>query len=113
MLDKNTFYRGVTPGVQRTTDGGKSWHQFNIGLVDTTVTTLIAVKGKLYANSMNGFVTSVDGGESWTPLRGSLDHGVIIKAFDGGALCEEGKSYEFTFTAASTIYRGQSHKVYP
>ena len=83
MLDKDTFYRGVPPGVQRTTDGGKSWHQFNTGLVDTTVTTLIAVSGKLYANSMNGFVTSVDGGESWTPLPRDIDAGVIIKAFDG------------------------------
>ena len=83
MLDKNTFYRGVPPGVQRTTDGGKSWHQFNTGLVDTTVTTLIAVNGKLYANSMNGFVTSVDGGESWTPLPRDIDHGVFVKAFDG------------------------------
>ena len=82
MLDKNTFYRGVPPGVQRTTDAGKSWHQFNTGFVDTTVTTLIAIKGKLYANSMNGFVTSVDGGESWTPLPGGIDHGVITKAFD-------------------------------
>lgn len=83
MLDKNTFYRGVSPGVQRTTDGGKSWDQFNIGLVDTTVNTLIAINGKLYANSMTGFVTSVDGGESWTPLPGGIDQGVIIKAFDG------------------------------
>ena len=83
MLDKNTFYRGVPPGVQQTTDGGKSWHQFNTGFVDTTVTTLIAVNGKLYANSMAGFVTSVDGGESWTPLPGDIDHGVFIKAFDG------------------------------
>ena len=83
MLDKNTFYRGVSPGVQRTTDGGKSWHQFNTGLVDTTVTTLIAINGKLYANSMAGFVTSVDGGESWTPLPRDIDHGVFIKAFDG------------------------------
>ena len=57
MLDKNTFYRGVTPGVQRTTDAGKSWHQFNTGFVDTTVNTLIAINGKLYANSTNGFVT--------------------------------------------------------
>ena len=92
MLDKNTFYRGFPPGVQRTTDGGKSWHQFNTGFVDTTVTTLIAVKGKLYANSMNGFVTSVDGGESWTPLRDSLDHGVIIKAFDGVLYAKRGNN---------------------
>ncbi len=83
MLDKDTFYRGVPPGVQWTTDAGKSWHQFNTGFVDTTVTTLIAVSGKLYANSINGFVTSVDGGESWTPLPRDIDAGIIIKAFDG------------------------------
>ena len=100
MLDKNTFYRGVTPGVQRTTDAGKSWHQFNTGLVDTTVNTLIAINGKLYANSTNGFVTSVDGGESWTPLRGGIDPGVIIKAFDGVLYAKRGNQYEFTFTAA-------------
>ena len=23
MLDKNTFYKGIPPGVQRTTDGGQ------------------------------------------------------------------------------------------
>ena len=92
MLDKNTFYRGVPPGVQRTTDGGKSWHQFNTGFVDTTVNTLIAINGKLYANSTNGFVTSVDGGESWTPLRGGLDAGVIIKAFDGVLYAKRGNN---------------------
>ena len=79
MLDKNTFYRGVPPGVQRTTDGGKSWHQFNTGFVDTTVNTLIAINGKLYANSMNGFVTSVDGGESWTPLPGGIDPVLLLR----------------------------------
>ena len=92
MLNKNTFYRGVPPGVQRTTDAGKSWHQFSTGLVDTTVTTLIAVKGKLYANSMTGFVTSVDGGESWTPLPGGIDHGVFIKAYDGVLYVKSGNN---------------------
>ena len=92
MLDKNTFYRGVPPGVQRTTDGGESWHQFNTGLVDTTVTTLIIINGKLYANSMNGFVTSVDGGESWTPLPlpSDIGAGSIIKAYDGVLYAKRG-----------------------
>ncbi|MDE0468098.1 MAG: sigma-70 family RNA polymerase sigma factor [Candidatus Poribacteria bacterium] len=100
MLDKNTFYRGVPPGVQRTTDAGKSWHQFNTGFVDTTVTTLITIKGKLYANSMTGFVTSIDGGESWTPLpsgidhgvfaRGGIDHGVFVKAYDDSLYVKRG-----------------------
>ena len=92
MLDKRTFYRGVPPGVQRTTDGGKSWHQFSTGFVDTTVTTLIAVNGKLYANSMNGFVTSVDRGESWTPLPGGIDDGVFIQAYDDVLYVKRGNS---------------------
>ena len=82
MMDANTFYRGVPSGVQRTTDGGKSWHPLNMGLVDTPVQTLIAVKGKLYANSTNGFVSSTDKGESWTPLPSGIDAGMSIEGFD-------------------------------
>lgn len=82
MMNDNTFYKGASSGVQRTIDGGKSWHQMNTGLVDTPVQTLIAVKGKLYANSIDGFVASTDAGESWTPLPGGIDAGVFIKAFD-------------------------------
>lgn len=83
MMAANTFYRGTSSGVQRTTDSGKSWHGLNTGIVGTSVQTLIAAKGKLYANSTNGFVSSTDRGESWTPLPGGIDHGVIIKAFGG------------------------------
>lgn len=83
MIDANTFYKGSSGGVQHTIDGGKSWHWLNTGIVGTPVQTLIAVKGKLYANSIDGFVFSTDGGESWTPLPGGLDHGVFIEAFDG------------------------------
>ena len=82
MMEANTFYRGTSSGVQRTTDSGKSWHPLNTGIVDTPVQTLIAVKGKLYANSTNGFVSSTDSGESWTPLPSGIDAGVVIQAFD-------------------------------
>ena len=83
MMNENTFYKGGPSGVQITIDGGKTWYEFNSGLVGTPVQTLIAVKGELYANSTNGFISSTDGGESWMPLPGEIDHGVIIKAFDG------------------------------
>ena len=92
MADANTFYKGVSPGVQRTTDGGKSWHHFNIGLVSTSVMTLITVNGKLYANSMNGYVTSVDGGESWMPLPRDIDHGAFIAAFDDSLYVKRGNN---------------------
>ena len=91
MMDPNTFYKGGPSGVQHTTDGGKSWHQLNTGLVGTPVQTLIAVKDRLYANSStNGFVTSTDNGESWTPLPGGIDHGVFIKAFDDALYVKRG-----------------------
>ncbi|MYA57554.1 sigma-70 family RNA polymerase sigma factor [Candidatus Poribacteria bacterium] len=83
MMDENTFYKGGPSGVQTTIDGGKTWSEFNSGLVGTPVQTLIAVQGELYANSTNGFVTSTDAGESWTPLPRGIDHGVFIKVFDG------------------------------
>ena len=91
MLDANTFYRGGAFGVQVTIDAGKTWYPFNTGLVDVTVRTLIAVKGKLYANDQaNGFVTSTDGGESWTPLPRGIDHGVFIEAFDDALYIKRG-----------------------
>ena len=68
MMDANTFYMGTQSGVVRTADAGKSWNQFNTGLADATVMKLFAINGKLYALSMNDFVTSTDGGESWTPF---------------------------------------------
>ena len=68
MLDANTFYRGTQSGLLRTIDAGKSWHEFNTGLAGATVMELFAINGKLYAGSMNNFVTSTDGGESWIPF---------------------------------------------
>ena len=82
MMNENTFYKGGPSGVQTTIDGGKTWYEFNSGLVGTPVQTLIAVKGTLYANSTNGFVSSTDEGESWMPIPREIDHGVIIEAFD-------------------------------
>ena len=84
MLDANTFYIGTKSGVHRTADGGKSWHQFNIGIVSTDVTNLVAAKGKLYAETADGIVSSTDGGESWTPLPiGGIDHITGLAEFDG------------------------------
>lgn len=66
LLNANTFYRCGTQGIHHTTDGGKSWHKFNTGLVNSNVKQLIVVNGILYANTGTGLVSSTDGGESWT-----------------------------------------------
>ncbi|MCG9133687.1 hypothetical protein J5I95_18610, partial [Candidatus Poribacteria bacterium] len=90
MLDANTFYRGTQSGVYRTTDAGKSWHQFNTGLTGTTVMQLFALNSKLYAFTMSGVVTSTDGGESWMPLSSSIDANAnMAAAFDGNLYAKE------------------------
>ena len=80
MVNEDTYYRSGNYGIYRTTDGGKSWHQFNIGLVNTDVWQLIAVDGTLYANSIDGFVYSIDGGQSWNPVNG--DTGFITRIIE-------------------------------
>ena len=63
--DKNTFYRASSFGIHRTTDGGKSWHPFMNGIMETTIHDLVAVNNRLYAHTDRGLVQSVDGGEVW------------------------------------------------
>ncbi len=93
IADTNIFYKGGPSGILRTTDGGESWHPFTTGFVSTPVTTLIAVKGRLYANSIdNSYVASTDGGESWTPLPKDIDHGVFIAAFDDSVYVKKGNN---------------------
>ncbi len=45
ILDATTFYKSGARGIHRSTDSGKSWHQFNTGLVNTNVKHLIAGNG--------------------------------------------------------------------
>ncbi len=93
IADTNIFYKGGPSGILRTTDGGESWHPFNTGFVSTPVVTLIAVKGRLYANSAdNSYLTSTDGGESWMPLPRDIDHGVFIAAFDDSVYMKRGNN---------------------
>ena len=73
-LNANTFYRSGQAGIYRTTDAGKTWHQFNTGLVKTTVMNLVSLQGVLYANMGQVLVTSSDGGESWNPVPGRSEN---------------------------------------
>ena len=93
IADTNIFYKGGLFGILRTTDGGESWHNFNTGFVNTPVTNLIAVKGRLYANDLeNEFVTSTDGGEAWTPLPRGINQGFLIAAFDDNVYVKRGNN---------------------
>ena len=102
MVNDNTFYRSGNYGINRTTDGGKSWHQINIGLVNTDVWQLIAVNGTLYANSIDGFVYSIDQGQSWIPVNGDTGYITRIMESNGDIYVRDDKTGVPRFYRLST-----------
>ena len=68
MLDNQTIFISGSYGIQRSTNGGKSWQQFNTGLVNSNIQQLIASDGVVYANTQSQLVYSRDGCESWLPI---------------------------------------------
>ncbi len=82
-VDARTLYKSGEFGIYRTTDAGKTWHQFNTGLVKTTVMNLVSTHKRLYANTGRVFVTSYDGGESWTPVQGTYTPLTSLAKFNG------------------------------
>ena len=67
--EKNTFYRANLLGIHRTTDGGQSWHPFMNGIIGTAIHDLVAMNDTLYVNTGQGFLQSVNGGETWETVR--------------------------------------------
>ena len=68
-VNENTVFVGTTGGIFRTTDSGNSWVETNTGLINTSVKELEIVGKKIYANFFTNIVHSVDGGESWQPVK--------------------------------------------
>ena len=66
-LDENNFYKtDYHPSkIVRSTDGGRSWHPFMTGLVNSHVLSLVTVENVLYARTPTGMLKSTDSGESW------------------------------------------------
>ena len=102
MLDANTFYIGTESGVHHTADGGKSWIQFNTGIVSTDVTNLVAANGKLYAKTTEGIMISTEGGESWTMLPIGVEDITDIAEFDGSVYARGEKNRFARFFQLST-----------
>ena len=68
LSEGNDIYISGTFGVRRSTDKGKTWQQFNTGLVNSYIQQVISINGNLYAITYNQFVYSDDGGETWNPI---------------------------------------------
>ena len=82
-LDANNFYGTYgtySSGIRRSTDGGTTWHPFMDGLVNSDVSSLVALENVLYALTPDETLKSVDRGESWESVRLSTDKKASLKA---------------------------------
>ncbi|RKU22764.1 hypothetical protein C6499_19375 [Candidatus Poribacteria bacterium] len=79
-VDEQTFYRAGIFGVQRTTDGGNSWHAFTNGMVGTMTLDLVHFNDRLYAHTSEGIFQSTDGGVSWESVYESLYGGFFASS---------------------------------
>ena len=68
-VDKNTFCKANLSGIHHTIDGGKSWHPFMNGIIETAIQELVALKNCLYAYTGREFLQSIDGGKTWETVR--------------------------------------------
>ena len=68
-VDENILYKQGAFQINRSTDGGESWHRFMKGIVGTEIRDMTAFKNRLYAETGREMVYSTDGGETWTPIR--------------------------------------------
>ena len=69
-VNEDTVFLGTSDdGVFRTTDGGNSWVEINTGITNTAVSELEVIRNRIYAQIGTRIFHSVDGGESWHPVK--------------------------------------------
>ena len=71
-LDENTFFIAGAGKLGRSTDGGRSWHQFAAGIGKSHILDLAQVNNSLYAVTNKGVAKSIDGGNQWTQIDTNL-----------------------------------------
>ena len=72
-VNEDTVFAGTSEGgIFRTMDGGDSWVEVNTGLTNTSVGGLAVIGKTIYAGMSERLVRSVNGGESWQPVKFSL-----------------------------------------
>ena len=69
-VNEDTVFTGTAEsGIFRTMDGGDTWVEINTGLTNTTVGGLAVIGNTIYAGMSERLVYSVNGGESWQPVK--------------------------------------------
>ena len=76
MVNEQTFYKVGVFGIQRTTDGGESWHIFMDGVLGTKIKDMVVCNNKLYAHTGYEIFQSANGGVSWKSI--SIDKDVTL-----------------------------------
>ena len=72
-VNEDTVFAGTLEGgIFRTMDGGDFWEEANTGLTNTSVGELAVIGKTIYAGMSERLVHSVNGGESWQPVKFSL-----------------------------------------
>ncbi len=70
VVNEDTVFAGTSEdGIFRTMDGGTSWVAANAGLTNTSVGELAVIGKTIYAGMSERLVYSVNGGDSWQPVK--------------------------------------------
>ena len=69
-VNEDTVFVGTSgDGVFRTIDSGNSWVEINTGITNAAVSELEVIGDRIYAQVGKRIFHSVDGGESWHPVK--------------------------------------------
>ena len=101
-VNENTFYKVDTFGIQRTTDGGDSWHPFMEGIVGTRMWDLVALNNRFYVHTGTDIVQSTDSGESWNSVQ-----------IDLNSTKKEQSGINFSFDAKLAVAAGGLYGIAP
>jgi len=77
FLDNETLMAATSNGIFISEDNGSNWQQSNDGLVNTFITEIFAMNGRVYSNSIGeslGVFISEDQGDSWRKYNNGLMH---------------------------------------
>ena len=106
-VSESTFYRAGTFGIQRTTDGGISWHPFMNGIVGTDIRDWMVFNNRLYARTSNSLGVSTDNGETWKSVR------VDVKQDTRRSVSQEPLSINFSTDSKLVIATGELYGILP
>ncbi|MYC78516.1 sigma-70 family RNA polymerase sigma factor [Candidatus Poribacteria bacterium] len=106
-VDENTFYKAGGFGIQRTVDGGKSWHSFMNGMVGTRVLNLVVHNNRLYAHTGSAIAESTDGGVSWKGI------GSVVNDRTLEPIAEEQLLVDFSFDSRLVVADGVLYEIVP